>query len=174
MSEELFENWLLTAGGAFLLGFLVAKLGAWLGNKLDARERDPRDDRIRSLTADVRVAQTSAEKAKAELEEATKELTETQKLVTVRDGLITGHENRIQRLKADLKDSVLKTRELRSELSERATENTKSEVRLREIETELSVARASTDLLASGMLDYTANGEDEDVPSFRPGGQRWR
>lgn len=174
MSEALFDNWLLTAGGAFVLGFLVAKLGAWLGNKLDARERDPRDDRIRSLSADVRVAHTSAEKAKALLEETTKELTETQKLLMVRDDLIAGQEQKIGRLKADLKESVLKTRELRAELSDRAAESTKSEVRLREIETELSVARASTDLLASGMLDYTSNGEDEDVPTFTPGGQRLR
>lgn len=174
MSEQLFDNWLLTAGGAFLLGFLVAKLGAWLGNKFDDRERDPRDDRIRSLSADVRVAQSTVEKTKTELEEAAKELTETQKLLVVRDDLIAGQESKIQRLKADLKESVLKTRELRVELSDRAAENTKSEAKLREIETELSVARASTDLLASGMLDYTGLEEDDDVPTFTPGGQHVR
>ncbi len=172
MPEELFDNWLLTAGGAFLLGFVVAKLGGWLGNKFDARERDPRDDRIRSLTADVRVAQVTAEKAKAQLEEATRDLTETQKLVSVRDDLIAGQEKKIRRLKSDLKESVLKTRELRTELTDRATENTRSEARLREVETELSVVRASTDLLASGMLDYGSSGESEDVPAFTPGGRR--
>lgn len=174
MPEQLFNNWLLTAGGAFLLGFLVAKLGAWLGNRFDDRERDPRDGRIRSLTADVRVAQSSAEKARAELEAKNKELTETQKLLTLRDDEIAGQEQKIQRLKSDLKESVLKTRELRAELSDRATESTKSEARLREIETELSVARASTDLLASGMLDYTGNGEDDDTPTFTPGARRGR
>ncbi len=174
MSEELFDNWLLTAGGAFLLGFLVAKFGAWLGRYLDSRERDPRDDRIRSLAADVRVAQSSADKARTQLEETAKELTETQKLLTARDDVIAGHESRIRRLKSDLKESVLKTRELRAELSDRATESTRSEVRLREIETELSVARASTDLLASGMLDYTSTGEDEEGPAFTPGARRLR
>jgi chromosome segregation ATPase len=172
MPEQLFDNWLLTAGGAFLLGFLVAKLGGWLGNKFDDRERDPRDDRIRSLSADVRVAQSSAEKARVQLEEASKDLTETQKLLTVRDDKIAGQEKKIQSLKSDLKESVLKTRELRAELSDRAIENTKSEARLREIETELSVARASTDLLASGMLDYTGNADDDDTPTFTPGGRR--
>lgn len=174
MPEGLFDNWLLTAGGALLLGFLVAKLGAWLGHKFEDNERDPRDDRIRSLTADVRVAQSSAEKARTQLEETTKELTETQKLLTVRDDLIAGQEQKIQRLKSDLKESVLKTRELRTELTDRAAENTKSEAKLREIETELSVARASTDLLASGMLDYTGTSDDDDVPTFTPGGQRSR
>src|SRR5690606_27195686 len=140
-----------TASGAFLLGFVVAKLGGWLGSKLDDRKRDPRDHRIRSLSADVRVAQSTAEKTRTQLEAANRELTETQKLLTARDDLIAGHESKIQRLKSDLKDSVLKTRELRAELSDRAAENTKSTVKLREIETELSVVRASTDLLASGM-----------------------
>lgn len=174
MSEQIFDNWLLTAGGAFLLGFLVAKLGGWLGSKLDDRERDPRDDRIRSLSADVRVAQSTVEKTKAQLDEATKELTETQKLLAVRDDLVAGQDGKISRLKADLKESVLKTRELRAELTDRAAESTKSAVRLREMETELSVARASTDLLASGMLDYTSKEEDDDVPTFTPGSQSWR
>ena len=55
-------------------------------------------------------------------------------------------------------------RELRAELSNRAAENVKSEVKLREVETELSVAQASTDLLATGVLDYSVapDGEEDD------------
>ena len=49
----------------------------------------------------------------------------------------------------------MKTRELRAELSDRATENVKSEVKLREVETELSIAQASTDMIATGVLDYS-------------------
>ena len=70
-------------------------------------------------------------------------------------------------LRVDLKDSVLKTRELREELASRAEQNLKSEVKLREVETELSVAQASTDLLATGVLDYTVApdaDDDEDKP----------
>ncbi len=44
---------------------------------------------------------------------------------------------------------------MRAELSERATENLKSEVKLREVETELEVAQASTDMIATGVLDYS-------------------
>ena len=52
---------------------------------------------------------------------------------------------------------------MRAELSYRATENVKSEVKLREVETELSVAQASTDMIATGVLDYSLapDGEDE-------------
>ena len=54
---------------------------------------------------------------------------------------------------------LTETRDLREELSDRAAENIKSEVKLRDVETELSVARASPALLATGVLDYT---EEED------------
>ena len=80
-------------------------------------------------------------------------------MVAERDATIEEQNATIKKLKADLKESVLKTRELREELSDRAAENIKSEVKLRDVETELSIARASTDLIATGVLDYT---EEED------------
>lgn len=152
---------------AFLAGWTIAKVSGWIGRKLTTVERDPRDDRIRSLTADVRVAQTQAEKVRGQLDQKEKELTETQKLVRTREDTIAGHESRIERLRSDLKESVLKTRELRAELTDRAAEHTKSEALLREVQTELSVARASTDMLATGVLDYTTNEEEPAIKTGR-------
>lgn len=169
MPWELPHNLLLITGGAFLVGWLVAQIGGYLGRKFSAGECDPRDSRIRSLSADVRVAQSAAEKTRAQLEETTKELNETQKIIKVREDVIEGQEGLIKRLKDDLKESVMKTRELRAELTERATENVRSEVKLREVETELSVVQASSDLLSTGMLDYTTTDEDDDVPVFKTG-----
>ena len=155
------ETILYVAGGAFLLGWFVGKIGAYFGNKIQARNRDPRDDRLRSMNAELRIAQTDAGKAKTELEEQSKSLTEEQGTVTARDKLIVEQGDTIIRLKSDLKESVIKTRELRAELSDRATESVKSEVRLRDVETELSVAQASTDMIASGVLDYGVAPETE-------------
>ena len=56
---------------------------------------------------------------------------------------------------------MLKTRELRGELADRATENVHAEAKIREVETELSVAQASTDLIATGVLDYSPEEEEE-------------
>jgi TPP-dependent pyruvate/acetoin dehydrogenase alpha subunit len=81
--------------------------------------------------------------------------------VAVRDKLIVEQGDTIIRLKSDLKESVIKTRELRAELSDRAAESVKSEVRLRDVETELSVAQASTDMIATGVLDYGVTPESE-------------
>jgi len=76
--------------------------------------------------------------------------------------VISDQQSRLDRVKVDLKDSVMKTRELRSELTERATENVHAEAKIREVETELSVAQASTDLIATGVLDYSLAPDKED------------
>jgi hypothetical protein len=155
------ETLLYVAGGAFLLGWFVGKIGAYFGNKIQARNRDPRDDRLRSMGAELRIAQTDAGKAKAEVEEQSKSLVEERDTVAVRDKFIVEQGDTIIRLKSDLKESVIKTRELRAELTDRAAESVKSEVRLRDVETELSVAQASTDMIATGVLDYGVTPESE-------------
>ena len=158
------EILIYVAVAAFLLGWFVGKIAAYFGNRFAARDRDPRDDKIRSIGADLRVAQTDATKAKAKLEEESKSLKEEQETVAARDKTSEEQNATIKKLKLDLKESVMKTNELREELSDRATENIKSEVKLRDVETELSIARASTDLIATGVLDYTEE-EDENPKS---------
>ncbi|MGI9204869.1 MAG: hypothetical protein ACR2Q3_12720 [Woeseiaceae bacterium] len=164
MFMETPDTLLYVAGGAFLLGWLVGKIGAYLGNRFQARRRDPRDDRIRNLDAELRIAQTNSDKAQESVERLKNQLTDQKELVEKRDDLITEQQQLVAELRRDLKDSVMKTRELRAELSNRAAENVKSEVKLREVETELSVAQASTDLLATGVLDYSVapDGEEDD------------
>ncbi len=143
------------------MGWFVGKIGAYFGNKIQARNRDPRDDRLRSMNAELRIAQTDAGKAKAESEELSKSLKEEKDTVAARDKLISEQGATISKLRSDLKESVIKTRELRAELSDRAAESVKSEVRLRDVETELSVAQASTDMIATGVLDYGVTPESE-------------
>lgn len=155
------EILIYVAAGFFLLGWMVGKIAAYLGNKFKARIRDPRDDRIRSMDAELRVAQSNAEKANVKLEETSRILKEEKQQVEDRDKIISEQSETITKLKADLRDSVMKTRELREELQERAAESIRSEVKLRDIETELSVARASTDLISTGVLDYTEDDEEE-------------
>jgi chromosome segregation ATPase len=164
MFAEFPEALTLATATAFVSGWLVAKLGSYVSRKWKARHPDPRDNRIRSLEADVRVAQTATEKARSRLEENGAELSEARKALKEREDELRKQRTTISVLRTDLKDSVKKTRELREELTQRATENVRSEVKLREVETELSLVHASTDLIATGMLDYVATeGEDEDV-----------
>ena len=107
------------------------------------------------------------------MDEVNGELTEANKTIKAKDAELAKQANTIGQLRHDLRESVRKTRELREELTERATENARSEGRLREVQTELSLVQASTDLLATGMLDYLSpdgDGDDDDVQIFKAGG----
>ncbi|HLU05175.1 MAG TPA: hypothetical protein VKZ91_01355 [Woeseiaceae bacterium] len=171
MFAEFPEALTLATVTAFVSGWIVAKFGSYVSRKWKARNPDPRDNRIRSLEADVRVAQTANEKVKARLDETDAELSEVRKTLKEREEELQKQRTTISVLRTDLKDSVKKTRELREELTHRATENVRSEVKLREVETELSLVHASTDMIATGMLDYvTPEGDEEDVQVFKAGG----
>jgi len=163
MFVDLPQNLILMTAGAFLIGWILSAISSRLGDKHRARRRDPRDDRIRSLEAELRIAQADADKHREKCEQLEGELEDINESVEKRDNVISHQQNKLEQTTADLKDSVMKTRELRTELSERATENLKSEVKLREVETELEVAQASTDLIATGILDYslTPDGEEQ-------------
>lgn len=161
MFVDLPENLVLIAA-AFLLGLLLATVISSLTSGKSASKRDPRDDRIRSLEAELRVAQSDAGKAQDELDKAQEALTETTESIERRDNVISNQQAKIERITKDLKESVLKTRELRGELTERATENVHAEAKIREVETELSVAQASQDLIATGVLDYKFVPDEDD------------
>ena len=162
MFVELPQNLILMTVGAFLLGWILSSISSRMGKSKRASKRDPRDDRIRSLEAELRIAQTELGQVKESAEQFEKDLEATQQEIEKRDKVISHQQRRVDELKKDLRDSVLKTRELRSELSNRAEESVRSEAKLREVETELSVAQASTDMIATGVLDYSLAPDAED------------
>lgn len=150
---------ILVAGGAFVVGWLLSTISWALKTRFRAKKRDPRDDRIRSLEAELRIAVSESEKSGETVKKIKKELKESNDGQVKRDNVISHQQDKLEILAADLKESVIKTRELRNELSNRATENIRSEVKLREVETELEVAQASTDMIATGVLDYSLAAE---------------
>lgn len=168
MFVELPQNLILMTVGAFLLGWILSSISSRMGSATKAKKRDPRDDRIRSLEAELRIAQNELGQVRESVEQLEQELETANGEIEKRDKVISHQQGRVEELKKDLRDSVLKTRELRAELSERAEESVRSEVKLREVETELSVAQASTDMIATGVLDYSLapdKDDDEDMPA---------
>ena len=161
------QTMMLIVGGAILLGYIVAKIGGAIGRRFEATNRDPRDDRIRSMEAELRIAKGETEKLTAALEEQEKEVAKAQSMIEDRDEDSLKKTGVIEKLNSDLKESVKKTRELRAELTERATENIKSEVKLREVETELEVAQASSEMITTGVLDYDVAPNQEDTGQRR-------
>ncbi len=147
--------------GAFLLGWVLSSVISRIGGGSRSAKRDPKDDRIRSLEAELRIAQGDAAQVKEKLESTEQALEDALDGIEKRDNVISHQQTRVEDLKKDLKDSVTKTRQLRHELQDRATESVRSEARIREVETELSIAQASTDLIATGVLDYESVPEVE-------------
>ena len=170
MFVELPQNLILMTLGAFLLGWILSSISSRMGSSTRAKKRDPRDDRIRSLEAELRIAQNELGQFKESAEQLENELEAANDEIEKRDKVISHQQHRAEEYKKDLRDSVLKTRELRAELSNRAEENVRSEAKLREVETELSVAQASTDMIATGVLDYSLAPDAEDDDDVQAAG----
>lgn len=172
MFIDINQELILMTIGAFLLGWILSSISARMGkNSGRANKRDPRDDRIRSLEAELRIAQTDFSETTMKLETTEQDLEDALDSIDKRDNVINHQQERVEGLKKDLKESVHKTRQLRHELQERATENVRTEARMREVETELSIAQASTDLIATGVLDYEKVPEEGANEDVSPGGR---
>ena len=162
MFVDVDQQLILYTVGALLIGWLLSSISSRLGAHQRAQKRDPRDDRIRALEAELRISQTDSTESMTELERLEEELKETTVGIERRDTVITEQQTKLERIQSDLRDSVMKTRELRGELTERATESVHAEAKIREVETELSVAQASTDMIATGVLDYSLTPDKEE------------
>ncbi len=155
MFVDLSLNLIVYTVGAFVLGWILSTVSARMTSKQKDQKSNPHDHRIRSLEADQRVAQVESDKSNETLEKLEDELKQTTVDLEKRDEVISHQQKQIDKFKGDLKASVRKTRELRSELTDRASENIRSEVKLREVETELEIAQVSADMIATGVLDYS-------------------
>jgi len=157
MFAELSNETIILLFGAFLLGCIVAAIVSRADSSSRSKKRDPRDARIRALEAELRVAKSVGEDSRTEFEKLQDELKETSVGLERRDTVISAQQAKLQKVASDLESSVKKTRELRSELAERATQSLQAEAKIRQVETELSVAHASTDMLNTGVLDYSSS-----------------
>lgn len=152
---------IIGAAIAFLLGVLLAVGIGRLIKRRHVAKRDPRDEQIRSLQAELRVARSEVERLKGEAEQHRLSLEDTTLNLRAQTSVVAGQKTEIDRLAYDLKNSVKKTRELRAELADRATQNVYAEAKIREVETELSVAQASAEMLATGVLGNDVFNDDE-------------
>lgn len=172
MLADISNNMILMGLGVFVLGWLLSSINSRLGSRFKATKRDARDDRIRALEAELRVARADSEYSKGDCAKLEEQLEETTIGLERRDNVITEQQAKIETMAKDLKESVIKTRELRAELTDRAAETVHAEAKIREVETELSVVQASQDMLATGVLEYgTSVGDGESEESAENDGR---
>jgi len=154
MFVEFTNELMFAAAGAFLLGCMLTAIFKAVTSKRRSKDQDPRDSRIRALEAELRVAKSVDKDSRTNVEKLQDALKETTVDLERREQVISSQQTKLEKVSSDLKSSVIKTRELRTELADRATQTIHAEAKIREVETELSVAQASTDMMASGVLDY--------------------
>ena len=145
--SNLLEMPLVLAALAFVLGYVLAKLGALFrsGEQVDAKTDPDRDRHYRAVEADLRVARKQLEQAEEDMATVKRERGELQAVLDERSDDLLEATGQLADLKGQLQDECSKTQKLRSELSERAEEGIRAQVQLRDVETELSLAQAGSD-----------------------------
>jgi chromosome segregation ATPase len=147
---ELLNNPMLLAvcAGCFVVGALLMRISSGPRSKTVDAE-DPRNHKIRELEADLRTMGRRFDECEQELDAKSKEFETAVGTLQDTKGRLIECQGDLESLKEDLKGSVAKTRELRQELQDRASETIRVNVRADEAETELDVARAGSEAVLS-------------------------
>jgi len=142
-------------------GWGVARAASWLmARRASRRERDHVPHMVRSLEADLRVAQRRAEDAEAELARQREQAETFSKDLASRDEKLAEQEALLRRLRKSLTEECAKTQNLRHELSAKVEETIRATVRVRDAETELSVMRAGSEAVADEVKRLMAEREE--------------
>lgn len=142
-------------------GWALGRIGSWFSNrKADEPKGDGVNHRIRALEADMRVAQRKAEEAELALERHREETDALRQEIRAKSDALTEREEEVKRLRQSLTDECGKTQGLRQELTNRAEETIRASVRVKDAETELSVARAGSDAVLDQIQRLAAEREE--------------
>lgn len=144
---------------ALLGGWAMGRIGAWMGARGAGASEDAHH-RIRALEADLRVAQRKAEEAELVIERNREETEGLQAQAKADAEAIAERDRDLLQLQKRLSDECNKTNNLRLELTNRAEETIRASVRVKEAETELSVARAGSDAVLDQIRQLAAEREE--------------
>ena len=162
--------------GLVLLFWLLATIVSGLNARRRLTRHGFRNERIRALEVELRVAQGHTGQSRDEVERLKEELKEAKMRLVRRDDVINEQQSKLKSVHSDLKYSIIKTRELRAELAEKATEIVYAEARIRALESGLADAHTPADMTDAAVRDYhlTNAGEDEKQVGliFKPGAVR--
>lgn len=143
-------------------GWAVGRVGSWASHRRAGGEAggDKLAHRIRALEADLRVAQRKAQEAELALERMREETGELRRVVQARDEELAARDGELGQLRQNLSDECAKTASLRQELTHRVEETIRASVRIKDAETELSVARAGSDAVLEQIHRLAAEREE--------------
>ena len=142
------EILLIFAVIGLLGGWAVGRVISWLGTRRGAEPAvagSKVQHRIRALEADLRVSLRKGEEAELALERNREETDTLRRDLQARADSLAESDREVQRLRQCLSEECAKTANLRLELTDRAEQTIRASVRVKDAETELSVARAGSD-----------------------------
>lgn len=128
-----------------LAGWAIGRMGSWFGNRSSRTREEDLNHRIRALEADLRVAHRNAEEAGAQAVQHRQETEALRAQMQNESSAIRDRDQELKKLRQHLADECSKTQGLRHELTSKTEETIRARARVKEIETELGVARAGSD-----------------------------
>ena len=162
-----FQSPVLLGVSAFIAGWIIAYLSRILGGdfagkgEADAKQgRASTEHRVRALDADLRVAQKAAEEAEKEIKTAQAELGKMNEESGILRKTLERRDAQLAKAKKNISEECLKTMELRKELTGRAEETIRANVQIKNIETELDVIQAGSDVVAEQFKRLAEERED--------------
>ncbi len=156
------EILLIFAVIGLLGGWAVGRVASWASQRSrgDGPAGDKTQHRIRGLEADLRVAQRKNEETELALERTREEADSLRREAQERSDNLAAHTAELEKLRQNLNDECTKTANLRLELTNRAEETIRASVRVKDAETELSVARAGSDAVLEQIQRLAAEREE--------------
>lgn len=140
----------MAAAAGVVAGVVLGRLARGIGaSGASARETE---HRLRSVEAELRVAQRAAEQMRALRGSESEELQELRAEVGTLKEQAGLRQERIARLQEELRFERRKTDQLRQELCDRAEEMVRTHVQLRDAETELGVAMVGSDVVVDQIV----------------------
>ncbi len=141
-------------------GWAMGRIGSWFSNRQAAAPGgEGVNHRIRALEADLRVAQRKAVEAELALERNREDIETAQREIQLKTTALAERDVEVEKLRQNLSDECAKTLGLRQELTNRAEETIRAGVRIKDAETELSVARAGSDAVLEQIQRLAAERE---------------
>jgi chromosome segregation ATPase len=157
----------LLGASAFVAGWLIAYISRILGGDFgrhgSAKSKSARassEHKIRALEADLRLSLKAREKAECGLATVRAELEPMTEEAKIFSKTLEGRDARLAEVKQGLAEECAKTAKLRKELTGRAEETIRAKAQIRNIETELDVAQAGSDVVAEQFRSLAAERED--------------
>jgi chromosome segregation ATPase len=147
--ETLFSNLFVAVAAVvgFGAGAMLTRLLGSTANRPIGKRADDLHHQIRGLEADLRVAQRTAEQARADRETLAAEHAKTStELAALREESVN-HAEAVRKLKAEVQHECAKTARLRHELADRAEEMVRTHVQLRDVQNELGVTQVGSDVV---------------------------